>query len=153
MKTRQDTGSLVVSAGLALLGFLAWSYAADFSPMGAIFPKTFAIVLMVCSLGYIALCLVRGKEEAKTAGGEQRWRGLLLFAVLLLWCLLLNKLGFIISSVISYTILAALTDHDRKVTPQRLGRHAASGLVIAGLFYLGFSQGLGVPLPQGLLPF
>jgi hypothetical protein len=153
MKAKHDIGSLLVSACLAVFGFFAWSYADHFSPLGAIFPKTFAIVLMACSLGYIALCFIKGGQKQEKTKGEQLWRGLLLFAVLLLWCLLLDELGFIVSSVVSYVILAALADHEHNPTTKRLAVHAGLGLVIAGLFYVGFSQCLGVPLPRGVLPF
>lgn len=154
MSKRYDVGSMVISICLALCGLFAWFYAGEFSALGGIFPKTFAIVLIICSLGYVAACFVKGGSgEVKARGSEQFWRGGALFVVLLLWCLLLGKAGFLVTSVISYVILAVLADHDHAVSVKRILIHSGLGLVIAVIFYIGFSQFLGVPLPKGILPF
>ena len=87
MKARYDFGSILLSCGLALFGFFAWSYAGNFSPLGAIFPKTFSVVLMCCSLGYILLSFCKKGNCKEKNKAEQLWRGLLLFVVLLLWYL------------------------------------------------------------------
>ncbi len=153
MKNRYDVGSMVISVCLSLLGIFCWWYAGNFSPLGAIFPKTFSIVLIICSLGYVALCFIKGGSgDVKTKGREQLWRGLVLFGVLFFWCLLLDVLGFLVSSIISYVILAMLADHDHAISSKRLLFHGGLGIVIAGLFYLGFSEFLNVPLPKGILP-
>ncbi len=152
MKAKYDIGSILLSCSLAVFGFLAWSYADNFSSLGAIFPKTFSIVLIVCSLGYIILSLAKGKNRKKKTEAGELWRGLLLFMVLLLWCLLFDKFGFIVSSVGCYVILAVLADHNNRQTPRRLVSHCVLGIAISGLFYLIFSQVLGVPLPKGILP-
>ena len=81
------------------------------------------------------------------------WRGLLLFVVLLLWCLLLDRFGFLVPSVLCYVILAILADQMDRPTPGQVARHIMLGIAVSGLFYVSFSQALSVPLPKGLLPF
>lgn len=152
MKANKDFGSIIVSFFLILFAIGAWYYAGEFSNMGAIFPKTFSLVLIFCSAGYIVVSLFKGTPEAKKTPGEQIWRGLVLFAVLLIWCLLLKTLGFLVSSILSYIILAVLADHDHRPNPKRLLIHAGLGILIAGIFYIGFSEFLAVPLPKGILP-
>ncbi|MEX2466340.1 MAG: tripartite tricarboxylate transporter TctB family protein, partial [Gemmatimonadota bacterium] len=59
------------------------------------------------------------------------------------YAFLLAPLGFVLATVLEFALLARLFGGT-------LARGAAAGLVFAGLLYVLFVYGLGLPLPLGL---
>ena len=153
MTSTRDIGGMVVSVILTLIGVCAWNLAGDFSDLGAIFPKTFSLVLIFCSVGYFLLGLF-GIARAKLKGDtEFLGRGCMLFVVLMAWCWLMPRLGFIISSFLGYLVLSLLSNHISAPTVRSISVNAGIGFVVVAGFYGLFSQLLGVPLPMGILEF
>jgi putative tricarboxylic transport membrane protein len=108
------------------------------------------LVVVGIWLAYEALT---GRASAGTAESEDAdptlptdWRTVGLLALALLaYLLLIERAGFIIASATLF-VLAAFAMGSR-----RLARDIAIGIVVATILYLGFSRGLGLSLPAGIL--
>jgi putative tricarboxylic transport membrane protein len=74
------------------------------------------------------------------------WRAVgLLMLALVAYLLLIERAGFVIASAVLF-VGATFAMGSR-----RLVRDAAIGLVMAAVLYVGFTRGLGLRLPAGLL--
>jgi len=142
---RGIAGSLAAIAG----GALAWHYAADFSAMGAVFPRTVAAAMILLALVYIAVAILRPAAPAAPKPGST-WRRIALVVVLAAWSALLERVGFLSTSVVCYALILVITNYDRW-TPRRAVGYAAAGALVLGGLYTVFRFALQVPLPEGLL--
>ncbi|MBZ9556742.1 MULTISPECIES: tripartite tricarboxylate transporter TctB family protein [unclassified Modicisalibacter] len=124
-------------------------FSRDMSIMASVFPRTIAVLLLVFSVALLIKSVVAHPRRARPEAGSVA-RRLGLIAVMLIWSLSLKWLGFLVASVASAALLAALA-HYHAWTARRLGGYAvALGLIIGG-FYILFAIVLNVPLPAGLL--
>ncbi|MCM2327471.1 MAG: tripartite tricarboxylate transporter TctB family protein [Lysobacter sp.] len=138
-------GSALAIAG----GVLAWYYAGDFTPMGSVFPRTVAVVMIASAVVYIAVSLLRPVRQPAQAVGSV-WRRVALVAVMVAWSTLLEKVGFLSTSVACFAAILVIANYDRW-TPRMAAVYAfASALVVGGLYAI-FRFVLQVPLPEGLL--
>ncbi len=154
---KRDLGSVVVSLLFAIVALYVWFAAGAYSEMASIFPKTFAIVLFGCSIGYVVVSrfgLVGGEAEEADAC-ENRWllRGVATIVILLIWCFLMRPLGFLLSGFLAYVAMVTLADPSIKITARHLAIHSVVGVVVIIGLYALFSMALGVPLPKGVLAF
>jgi putative tricarboxylic transport membrane protein len=145
----RDVGG-IVGCGVAIAaGALAWYYAKDFSAMGAVFPRTVAAAMMLFAAAYIAAALLRPSARAAPAPGSV-WRRAALVAVMAAWSVLLEKVGFLSTSVACYTAILVIANYDRW-TPRMAVGYAVVGATVLGGLYAIFRFVLQVPLPQGIL--
>lgn len=146
-EARKDTGGAVVSLLLAALGCLViWDTTTYADSDSAVFPRTFAIVMILASLAYVLRWLAgRGETLAAEEGGSNR-RRLLLVAVMLAGVLSMPWLGFLLSALPVFGALLLVAMYD-PWTPRRIVLYPLIGLAIVFSFYFVFNDVLLVPLP------
>lgn len=148
-KPGPDLRSIAGAAVFIVVGVLAIYYSSDFTPMGMVFPRTVAVIMIVLSAAYIATALLRPSAGAAPQPGSPLRRALLALTMLA-WALLLQPLGFLVSSIVCYAAILVITNYDRW-TPRRVVGYAASGIAVVGVLYGLFAYVLQVPFPQGIL--
>jgi len=146
---RRDLHGIAGSVAAIAGGALAWHYAEDFSAMGAVFPRTVAAAMILLALVYIAVAVLRPAVPAAPKPGST-WRRVALVVVLAAWSVLLERVGFLATSVVCYALILVITNYDRW-TPRRAVGYAAAGALVLGVLYAVFRFALQVPLPEGLL--
>ncbi len=146
-RQRPDIPGIVGSAIFIVLGALAYYHAREFTPLGSVFPRTMAVIMMLFSAIYIATTLLRPTGMPPRAGGSHVRRGLLV-AVMVAWSFLLEHAGFLTTSIVAYAAIMLITNYDRW-TPRRAVGHVAAGALVLGSLYAVFKYGLQVPLPEG----
>jgi putative tricarboxylic transport membrane protein len=148
---QRDHGTLLFAIIFSLLGLWVLWQTAGMSDLGSVFPRTVAIVMILCSLGLIARTLLAGKTAEVRRGQEESMaRRAVLVVAMLAWILLLPILGFIVASLLGFLALTVVANYD-PWTPRLAGIYVLSALVIVGAFYAVFALGLNVPLPRGSL--
>jgi putative tricarboxylic transport membrane protein len=154
MKTL-NTGQLAVALGVAALG-IAILVGASFIPdaagystvgPGAI-PRLVGIGLLIAAAGLLWQVLRGGfqnHDEAAERALPTHWSAFLWISVAILsYGLLIERAGFILSSVLLYVLTAA------GFGSRRWGLNAAIGAAIAIIIYVAFQRGLGLSLPAGV---
>jgi putative tricarboxylic transport membrane protein len=150
-EAQRDYGTVLFAVIFSLLGLSVLWQTAGMSDLGSVFPRTVAIVIILCSLGLIARALlVRKAAEAGRGQEESMARRAMLVVVMLAWILLLPVLGFVLASILGFLALTAVANYD-PWTPRLAGIYALSALIIVGAFYAVFALALNVPLPRGTL--
>jgi putative tricarboxylic transport membrane protein len=144
-----DVRGMAGAALFIVTGALAIYYSDEFSPLGSVFPRTIAAVMMVLSAVYIVVALLRKVAlEAPSPGSVPR--RLLLAVTLLAWALLLEPLGFLTTSVVCFAAVLVIANYDAW-TPRRAVIYAAVGIAVLGGLYSTFRFALQVPFPTGIL--
>ena len=141
----RDVAGAVGSVLLVALGAAAWWDAGDFSELGAVFPRTVGVLLVVLGTVYLALTLL-GRTRRLPALGGSNARRLAAAAVLLGWAFGLPVMGFLASSGLAFALLLMIANHSRW-TARTLMLYGASGLLVLGGLYALFKLALLVPLP------
>ena len=137
------------AACFVVVGALALWFSAEFSALGAVFPRTMAALMIALSLAYIAMTLLRPKgAEAQPAGSV--WRRAGLMVVFVAWSLLLERLGFLATSVLAFVALLVIANYDRW-TPRKAVAYGLVGALVLGGLYSIFRFVLQVPMPAGIL--
>ena len=148
-RPRRDIPGIAGSVVFIIIGVLAFWGARDFTPLGSVFPRTMAVAMIVFSVAYIAMALLRPTAPTPAPAGSP-WRRGAVMAVLLAWSFLLGHVGFLVTSVAAYTALLVIANYDRW-TPRMAVLYAMAGALVLGGLYWVFHSVLQVPLPQGLL--
>jgi putative tricarboxylic transport membrane protein len=137
--------ALVVAGALLLLGTTAIAVAPSYSRVGPrVFPFAIAGGLMIVGLLYT----IESWKAAQTPVDEHDvsiWPIAMISAGIVADALLLERLGFILSSTILFMLVAAAFGSRRYL------RDAVTGLALASLAYVTFVYGLGLRLPAGIL--
>jgi putative tricarboxylic transport membrane protein len=151
-EAQRDHGTMLFAVIFSLLGLWVLWQTAGMSELGSVFPRTVAIVMILCSLGLIARALLAGKTAAEAGRGQEESmaRRAMLVVAMLAWILLLPVLGFVLASILGFLALTAVANYD-PWTPRLAGIYALSALIIVGAFYAVFALALNVPLPRGNL--
>lgn len=148
-RIRPDIPSIIGAAIFIVIGALALYYSSEFSPLGAVFPRTIAVTMMVLAAVYIVVAVLRPRAaEAQPAGSTPR--RLLLAITMLAWALLLEPLGFLGTSIICYAAILVIANYDRW-TPRSALIYTAVGTAVLGGLYGTFRFALQVPFPAGIL--
>lgn len=128
-----------------------------------IFPQVITLLLMGFSLALIVMELVKRKDPAEEKVEEKietedeevdkpnYLNSFLVFASFAIYLILLQTMGFIISSIIylfSQMYLLALKENR---TPKQLIMYAIISVIITILIYLTFAKGFKLVLPRGSL--
>ena len=148
-RARLDAPGIAGSVLAIVGGGLAWYHAGDFSPMGSVFPRTIAAIMMVAAAVYIAVSVLRPSAPAARAPGSA-WRRIALIVVMAAWSLLLEKVGFLATSLACFAAILVIANYDRW-TPRMAALYALAGGGVVGGLYAIFRFGLLVPLPPGML--
>ncbi|MDX1605319.1 MAG: tripartite tricarboxylate transporter TctB family protein [Candidatus Competibacterales bacterium] len=144
---RRDRGGLVFATGFAGLALWALWETREMTPLGAVFPRTFASALLLLALLYIIRQWLKpGAAGSRPPGGSWVRRGLL---VLLLagWILALPRLGFVVASLAAFLLLSLVAAFESWRPSRWLLHLLVAGLTVAGFHYL-FAELLRVPLPE-----
>lgn len=145
---RRDVPGLIGCALAVVIGIAALANSGDFSPLGSVFPRTIAGLMIVLAALYAALAVRRPQPIGAAAGGSVlRRAGTAL--VLLVWAFALQPVGFLFSSVCGCIALLLLAQHDPWTPRTGLIYGLAASLVLGALYAL-FRFVLQVPLPVGL---
>ncbi|MGJ3265116.1 MAG: tripartite tricarboxylate transporter TctB family protein [Salinarimonas sp.] len=148
--SRGDLGTIVLCVLFVALG--GWMISGSFamSPLGAVFPRVIAGIMIASALAILALRAVgrTGPTPAVETGSTPR--RLLLCAVLVAWAVLMPRLGFFTTSIAGFLAVLAIAEYDRW-TAKRTAAYVAAALALVGGFYLLFVEVLLVPVPRGVL--
>lgn len=148
---RRDIGEVIVAALLVSVGCLVlWDTTTYADPDSAVFPRTFACVMIAASIAYIGMWLLgRGEARPDTEPGSMT-RRVLLVAVMLAGALAMPWIGFLAAAVPVFAALLLVAMYDRW-TPFRSIVYPLIGLALVFGFYFVFQELLLVPLPEGRL--
>lgn len=135
--TDRITGLLILCVSIAML-VVARGYEAGFGdPLGpAVFPQMAAALAAILSLGMI----FRPDPDPDWHFGSSRLKQLATLAVLIGYVVLLEPLGFPISTILATGLLSALFGASRRGA-------VVTGLCVGVSLYLIFDMLLGLPLP------
>lgn len=154
-----DWAQYVVVAVLAIVGvFLVYSGLTldeGFAKVDPVGPKFFPLLIGIAALVLaviLAIAIPRGSKGEADAGedidpeapGDWRTVGLLI-ALFVAMILLVNPLGWVITSALFFAGAATILGSKHYV------RNLVIGVVLALASFYAFYSGLGIPLPAGIL--
>jgi putative tricarboxylic transport membrane protein len=148
-RPRPDFAGIAGCVAFIVAGALALWHSREFSPLGSVFPRTMAVLMITLSIAYIAVTLLRPKGIEPQAGGSA-WRRGALMVVFVAWSLLLDRLGFLATSIVAFVALLVIANYDRWTPRMAVIYGLAGALVMAGLYSV-FRFVLQVPMPAGIL--
>lgn len=108
-------------------------------PLG---PKAFPIMLAVFLAAFSLVLIFRPDPDIQWHAWRRWRRQIYAIAILIVYCLVLDYLGFIASSIIAVGILSYIMGADIK-------RAVATGIGASVLLYFIFNNLLNLPLPLG----
>jgi hypothetical protein len=148
---RKNIGEVVVSVLLIGAGCLVlWDTTTYADPDSAVFPRTFAIVMIGACIAYIGLWLLgRGENRPEPEAGSMI-RRVLLVAVMLAGAVAMPWIGFLAAAIPVFAGLLLVAMYD-PWTPYRAIVYPLIGLALVFGFYFVFQELLLVPLPTGKL--
>jgi putative tricarboxylic transport membrane protein len=147
----------LAAAGVILIGVVALAATfriaqpGGYSPVG---PRGFPLIVSLALLAVGILFLLRvtvWPDRVLAAAAQEEDRAThwptpgLLVVLLIVYAVVLQPVGYVLSTVLFVPLSARLLGSDR------LRRDIVAGVVLALVLYLGFTQFLGVRLPAGLL--
>jgi hypothetical protein len=119
----------------------------NFTNFGLIFPRAIIVILLVLGFGLL-LKAKFNPHYAKMFSMEERSKTILIAVVGLAWVLLLNRIGFAVTSFFALSLAIFILEEERNI--KVLIKDFLIGGVEVAFFYLIFSRLLLVPLPQGI---
>ena len=148
------SGEFLLALGIIALGlfFALQTSAIEVSPSYArvgprVFPWAVSVTLIALGL-WLARDAWTGRwagEDAATAPAFD-WKTFgLIGAGLAAHMILIGRAGFVIASTVLFVSIASAFGH------RRVLRSTAIGLILAVIVFVGFTRGLGLSLPAGLL--
>jgi hypothetical protein len=149
VRSRQiDLPTAIASFVIAGVAVAALWLTREFSAFGSIFPIVVGSVLLLTSLAIGVRCLLGSNPSVERAVHSRAGlrNSILLIALLVLWAISLESVGFIVSSWISFVMLAFIADNEPFTWRRGLLYAIAAGVVVGGL-YLLFQGLLNVRLP------
>jgi putative tricarboxylic transport membrane protein len=140
-------------ASLVLLGVCtyAWLASRTFSPLSALFPRVTVIILGILALLLFALSFVRpggGKAFVLVRGNALPVA--LTVVMMVSWVALIPLLGFLVTSVIVFSLMTVVLD-GRARGPRRILVRVALVCAVTVAFYYFFDRLLLVSFPRGAL--
>jgi len=141
---RISGGFLVIVSGIAVTQAVHLPFGSVRAPDAGFFPQCLSILLLIFGGGIFLRSLVAPAESAPI--DSRPWQVVIAAAALIAYAIALNKVGYVLATIaIMLLIMRGLGG----MTWTRALLIAVPSVVVS---YLGFIE-LGVPLPQGLLPF
>ncbi len=141
------------ATALIILGICIyfWIEARDFSPLSGLFPQVIIVVLGGLSLLLLGLSFVRPKETKVFVDLKKSYLPVLLsVALMIAWTFLIGVFGFLVTSLLCFSLMTVLLDRRIRRPLALLKRIAIVGALTTG-FYLFFDKLLWVSFPRGLL--
>lgn len=145
---QRDLRGMLACVIFLALGVAIWWTSVDFSPLGSVFPRTIATLMMLLSLLYIVQG-VRQRVTVHPESGGSTLRRVLMYLIMLAWALSFEYIGFLTTSLVCFALALLVANYDRW-TPRTVVVYFASGVVVIGALYVLFKVLLQVPLPAGL---
>jgi len=141
-------------SSIAILSLCAyfWYESTRFTKFGSLFPQAVVIALGLLALTLLIVSFFRKREKVKAfeqAGVKYInivTAGLLIIA----WTFFIKLLGFVITSVVFFSVITIMFDSKKKTVFYML-KKIATVVATIGFFYLFFSKLLLVPFPKGVL--
>ncbi len=152
MKTdnSRDYAGIAFAVGFIALGIWAIAETREMSDLGATFPRTIGIAMIIFALAFIVLNVLRpGRGRAIPEAGSTP-RRVTLIVITLAWVLLLPIVGFYVTSLVAFVALCFIANYD-PLTPRMVLIWIGSAFGVVTAFYLLFAKALLVPLPTGAL--
>ena len=146
----RDIASLLSAGGFIVVGALALYHTRDMTPLGSVFPRTIASAMIMFAVVYIVWRFFKPHVGVEPPAPGSVPRRLLLVVIMVAWALLLNRIGFLVTSMIAALALLQVANWDRW-TPRRAAVYVLSTLAVVVGLYAVFAFGLKVPLPTGVL--
>lgn len=152
--TQKSAAGLVIGCGLVVLGLVVFFNARGmqvppaYAKVGPqVFPYFIATALAAVGAYFVWNSWARGaKREIVAEGFATDWRALLIIGVgLLIHLNIFKPLGFVISGVFLF-MCVTFAFGSRKFL-----RDGIVGIILVVVSYLGFTHGLGLQLPPGIL--
>lgn len=150
-ETNRSIGEVVVSVLLVGVACLVlWDTTTYVDSDSAVFPRAFAIVLIIACIAYIGVWLTgRGENRPEQERGSIV-RRVLLVVVMFCGALALPWIGFLAAAVPVFGALLLIAMYD-PWTRYRTIVYPLIGLAVVFGFYYVFQELLMVPLPEGRL--
>jgi putative tricarboxylic transport membrane protein len=153
MTAARDWPGTITALIFAGLGGYAVSGSLGMTPMGAIFPRTIGLILIVLAVIQTVRCYTghggASELEEGTTGGSV-WRRVGVGTVVLAWALLFPVVGFIVTGFLAVVALMLLAEFE-PLPPKQLGIRLGIAGVMVGLFYWLMVAVLYIPMPQAWL--
>ncbi|HSL99367.1 MAG TPA: tripartite tricarboxylate transporter TctB family protein [Candidatus Limnocylindria bacterium] len=148
MMRRANTDLLSGILGLAIAGVFWWGRG-DVGRLSIMFPHALLFLLAGFSVALVVKGLVRPERRSIFAEGD-RAKIIGCCAILYVWVVAISYIGFFLSSVAGFWVMACyLASSRRKVTPILAAKLFCVVLAEVTFFYLIFAKLLYVPLPTG----
>ncbi|WMS44619.1 tripartite tricarboxylate transporter permease [Acuticoccus sp. MNP-M23] len=148
----RDVPGMVICAAFVGVGVLILLGTQSLSPLGAVFPSTIGVILIVLSLAFIALGLAGRTPVAVPAagsgGGPARRIGL--GAIMLAYVVLLPVIGFFVTSLAAFFATMVVADYDRPGLKTWLIWATTGVTIVAGFWWL-MANVLLLRMPNGVL--
>jgi hypothetical protein len=119
----------------------------NFTRFGKIFPRAIILLLFVAGIGLLIKGMVKPSKKAMFIE-DDKVRMLAIAVISLTWVLLLDKIGFVVTSFTAMGLSLWVLKEQRGVT-SLLTSFLLAGVEVT-VFYFLFSKLLMVPLPTGM---
>lgn len=144
----KDVRGIIASVLIILIGSLIIQASRSYETLGAVFPSTIGITMIVLAAVYIVMALLGHGGSVGSLQGSN-WRRVGIFVVLLLWAFLLEVLGFLTASLLGYCFGLLVANFDRW-TPRSAVVYCGVGATVVVSLFLLFGQVLKVSFPTGM---
>ncbi len=136
----------LVASGLAIgIGVAAILPTPQMSELGRVFPMTSGIIAVAAGAGVLLQTLLR-TPPVSISDTPELWRAGLLATTLLLWALVLELFGFVVTSAVALPCIAIIARREA-MSAMTIVWHAVAGVVLVGGFSVLLSEVLNVRLP------
>lgn len=139
---------IIGGAFMILSSLFFYSQIGNFTNFGLIFPRAIIVILLILGVGL----LIKAKfnpHYAEIFAMEESSKMLLVAVVGLAWVLLLNRIGFAVTSFFALSLAIFVLEEEKNI--KVLIKDFLIGGFEVVFFYMIFSRLLLVPLPQGIL--
>ena len=121
------------------------------SAMGAVFPGTVAVILGLLSIVLIArqLALPKAAKPDEAGGQGSMFRRVALIATLVIWSVLMPKVGFFVTSAIAFVIILGLATFER-LDAKTTAIYGSTAIAFVGVFYFIMESVLGLRMPVSM---
>jgi putative tricarboxylic transport membrane protein len=147
----RDMVAIGFGAAFVLIGALVLFDTRGMSPMGSVFPRAIAIILILLSLAMIGLGFLGRSVRAPKPEPEAATRRRISLGVIFgAWVIAIPFLGFAASGLIAFLAMMFVAEHDRQPTAVWI-RRTLIGVATVAVFWLLMSKLLLLRMPDGLL--
>ncbi len=140
----RDYAGIGFAVGFIALGIWAITETREMSDMGATFPRTIGMAMILFAVTFIVFAVMRPPRARVPVERGSTPRRIALVAVTAVWILLLPVAGFYVTSLAAFVLLCFIANYDPLSTRKVATWVAAAFGVVTG-FYLLFAKALLVP--------